>query len=61
MVARGFDGGFDDFAVGFGGEGDGAAGAAGSCCASYPMQVDLVRLRCFVVDDDVDAFDVEPT
>jgi hypothetical protein len=59
LDARAFYGLLDDFAVGFGGEGTGATAAAGTGCSADSVEIDLMGLGCFVVDDCVDAFDVE--
>lgn len=59
LGARGFDRRFDDFAVGLGGDGAGAAGAARAGGAADAVEVDSMRLRRFVVDHRFNAFDVE--
>lgn len=61
LVLGSFDRSFDDLAVGLSGERNGAALAACARSAPNAMEVGLVGLGRFVVDDDFDAFDVETT
>tara|TARA_R110002060_G_scaffold52880_1_gene63587 strand:+ start:1882 stop:2058 length:177 start_codon:yes stop_codon:yes gene_type:complete len=50
--------GFDDFSIWFGGEGAGSTLATGTGCSSDSVEVDLVGLGSFVVDNRVYAFDI---
>jgi len=61
VLLGGLDGCLDDLAVGLGGERDGRTAAPSTGCATDTVNVDLVGLWGLVVDDCVDAFDVETT
>lgn len=56
-----FDRGFDNLAVRLSSEGDSAALAACTRSAANAVEVGFVGLGRFVVDDDLDIFDIETT
>lgn len=61
LGSAGFDGLLNDFAVRLSGEGARATSTTSTSCTSNSVKVDLVGLRCFVVDDCVDALDIQTT
>jgi hypothetical protein len=50
---------FDDFAIRLSGQGTCTPLTTGTGCSSYSVEVDFMRLRGFIVDDCIDAFDIK--
>lgn len=57
----GLHGGFDDLAVWLSGDGAGTTGAARTGGTTDSVEIDLVVLGSFVVNDGFDAFDIKTT